>query len=81
MALTNAELNHAWHEMLARQPLPPTGCRKPDMLAAATAVDAWCTTNQASYIAALPEPFKTNSTNAEKSQLLAYICMKRGGVF
>lgn len=53
---------------------------KTDLDAAAAAADAWCDANQASYVAALPAPFKANSTAAQKALLLAYVALKRTGV-
>lgn len=53
---------------------------KPDLDAAAAAADAWCDANQASYVAALPATFRTQSNAAQKALLLAYVCLKRTGV-
>lgn len=53
---------------------------KPNLVAAVSAVDAWATTNAASYNTALPDPFKTSASAAQKNLLLAYVCMRRAGV-
>jgi len=56
-------------------------CRftKLDLSAAADAADDWCTTNAASYNTALPEPFKSTATPAQKAALLAYVALARFG--
>jgi len=48
--------------------------------AAAVAVDGWCDDNQASFVSALPEPFKSNSTAQHKALLLALVVARRGGL-
>lgn len=53
---------------------------KPNLVAAVSAVDAWATTNATSYNTALPDPFKSSATVAQKNLLLAYVCMRRAGV-
>jgi len=44
------------------------------------AAEDWVETNQASFVAALPEPFKTNTNAAEKTLMLVYVVMKRAGL-
>lgn len=80
MALTQQEVRIAWHHMLAIDPTLGQTFNKNDLDAALTAVDTWCTTNQASFIAALPEPFKSGSTAQQKALALAYVALKRTGV-
>ena len=48
--------------------------------AAVDAADQWCDDNAGSFNTALPTPFKTTATLAQKSILLAYVALKRGGV-
>jgi hypothetical protein len=81
MALTNAQRDDAWLQILRQTASRLSNLlAKPDLQAAVTAVDSWATNNQASYLAALPDPFKTQSNAAEKALLLAYVCLKRAGL-
>lgn len=50
-----------------------------DLLAAADAVDSWTETNQGSYNAALPDPFKSTASLEQKTLLLCFIALKRAG--
>jgi hypothetical protein len=81
MALTNAQRDDAWLQILRQTASRLSNLlAKPDLQAAVTAVDTWATNNQASYLAALPDPFKTQSNASEKALLLAYVCLKRAGL-
>lgn len=51
-----------------------------DLQAAVAAADAWADSHAADYNAALPVPFRTTATAAQKAFLLAFLCMKRAGV-
>jgi len=51
-----------------------------DIKAAIDAADDWADANAASFNTALPVPFRTTATVAQKALLLAYVCMKRAGV-
>lgn len=51
-----------------------------DIKAAVDATDTWIDNNQVSFNAALPEPFKTNATQEQKTLMLVYVTMKRSGV-
>ncbi len=51
-----------------------------ELKAAFDAVDGWADANQASYVASLPEPFKSGSNASQKALLLSYVAMKRGGI-
>lgn len=55
------------------------GLTKADLAAAIAAADQWCEDNQASYNTALPTPFRTAATTAEKAMLLCYVIMRRQG--
>lgn len=57
----------------------PTPFTKADLRAAANAADAWMDANQASFIAALPLPFRTASTGTQKLFLFEYVLMRRQG--
>jgi hypothetical protein len=51
-----------------------------DALAAVNATDDWADANQASYNAALPEPFATWATPRQKASLLAWVVQERFAV-
>lgn len=53
---------------------------KDELRAALDATDDWIEANQASYVAALPAPFRTQSTTAQKVQLFTYVTAKRFGL-
>ena len=40
----------------------------------------WIRANQVSYLAALPEPFKSKTNGPEKTLLFVYVAMKRAGL-
>lgn len=80
MALTGQQARETAVQMVREDPgqtLGRTALTKADLVAALNAVDSWCTTNQASYLAALPEPFKSNSTAAQKAAALSYVALRR----
>lgn len=80
MALTAAQVRSAWRSLLDGDATLGQTFSKDDLAAAMTAVDAWADANAASYNAALPQPFRSGATAAQKSLMLAYACMKRAGV-
>lgn len=57
------------------------GCTKADLDAAIRAADAWCDANAVSYNSALPQPFRTNATAAQKSALLDFVARRRAGLY
>jgi len=82
MALTEAqhfEGARSWIRKFFVEPNDTATFDLDDLKAAFAAVDAWAD-NQASFVASLPEPFKSNSTAAQKSALLAYVAIKRTGL-
>lgn len=80
MALNAAQIRQAWRAMLDTDAALGNTFTKTDLAAAVGAVDDWADANAASYNAALPLPFRTTATAAQKSILLAYVAMKRTGV-
>lgn len=50
---------------------------KTDLIAAATATDAWLTTMTTAYTAQLPLPFRTGSTVAQRNALLTLVAQRR----
>lgn len=77
MALNNAQIKAVWYDYVAGQGNVPLAFSKPDLAAAVAAVDAWMTANAASFNAALPDPFKSTASQAQKAQLLALVALKR----
>jgi hypothetical protein len=75
--LTAQQQQQAWHDLVAS--LGQTVCpfSVTDLVAAVQAADAWCTANAASFSAALPAPFSTGATAAQKAALLAYVVTRR----
>lgn len=53
---------------------------KAQLRAAIDAADDWADTNAAAYNSALPVAARNNLTAGQKALVLAYICMKRGGL-
>ena len=51
-----------------------------DITEAVQATEDWIAANQASYVAALPQPFKGNTNGAAKVKLFVYTAMKRAGL-
>lgn len=52
---------------------------KVDLRAAVAAADLWADSNANAYNSALPAPFRTTASAAEKAMLLAYVVMRRAG--
>lgn len=78
MAMTEQERFDCWADLMRRASIPGS-VKKTDLRAAVNAADDWCDANQASFVAALPEPFKTASTAAQKRLLLIYVIAARDG--
>ena len=51
-----------------------------DVKSAVDAADQWVDDNQTGYNNALPLPFRTTATTAQKTLLLCYVALKRSGV-
>jgi len=52
---------------------------KQELRAAVDATDAWIEANQASFNAALPQPFRGAATVPQKAFLFCYVAMRRAG--
>jgi hypothetical protein len=52
---------------------------KPDLATTVAAIDLWIDDNQASFNAALPQPFRSAASAALKSELFAYVLWRRVG--
>lgn len=81
--LTNAEREDALREFL-RRAFHETGATcnfdTVALRAAVDALDAWIETNGTAVNAALPEPFKSEGTLAQKSVLFSAVALKRAEV-
>ena len=55
----------------------PIGVNKADLKAAVDATDEWIEDNQVSYNSALPNPFKTQATQAQKTLLFCAVALMR----
>lgn len=55
------------------------GFNKADLTAALAATDQWIDDNSASFVAALPQPFRGVSTATQKTMLFVYVLMRRTG--
>lgn len=79
-ALTAAQVKATWVQWVNEQVAStsqPIQFNQADLAAAVAAVDTWATANAASFNTALPDPFKSNATAAQKSALLAYVILRR----
>lgn len=79
MALVSSQVVQTIRDMVSST-TAPFNLSRADVTAAITAADAWATANSASYNAALPDPFRTSATAAQKALLLAFICLRRAGL-
>ncbi len=81
--LTRAErkkIASPWVRKIIRDLGQSTNLTVTDLEAAVQATEDWIAANQASYVAALPEPFKANTDASAKILLFVYTAMKRGGL-
>lgn len=53
---------------------------KTDLRAAIDAADTWADSNQASFVTALPQPFRGASSAQQKTLLLCWVIMRRAGL-
>lgn len=53
---------------------------KQELLAAVDATDDWIESNQASFNAALPQPFRGQASLAQKTLVFAYVAFRRAGL-
>lgn len=65
---------------LSRHAGPWTNITKPDVKAAVDALDDLMDSQASTLNQALPEPFKSDATLAQKAAALAYVVMRRGGL-
>lgn len=79
MALSAAQMIKTIRDIVASTDPAPMTLTRPDLQAAISAADTWATNNSASFNQALPEPFKSTATAAQKAALLAYVCLRRAG--
>jgi hypothetical protein len=77
--LPDADRIEIWREMMSdlSSRREATPFLKDELKAAVDAVDQWVSDNQASYNAALPEPFKSAASAAQKALLMQYVVERR----
>jgi hypothetical protein len=56
---------------------PLAGITKAELRAAINAADSWMDDNTASFVSALPDPFRTNSTQSQKWLLFLAVALMR----
>ena len=78
MALTAQEREDVAIRLWRDGNFPPT-VLKADLRAAVAAVDDWVDANQASYNAALPQPFRGASNASQKAAVLTFVLRRRFG--
>jgi hypothetical protein len=77
MALSQAQLIAIRNQFVDEALSGPCPFVKADLQNAAAAVDNWATANATSFNTALPEPFKSTATAAQKAALLSFVTLKR----
>lgn len=76
--LTADQKRRAWTKLVREHVLtlgPLTGLTKPDLEAAADAVQAYLWAERAAINTALPEPFKSQASTDQKLALLAIVAL------
>ena len=78
--LADADRAALWAELMTalsvdRDPLP--GVLKADVRAALNAADDWIVANASAYNTALPQPFRSAATTAQKARLLMFVAKAR----
>lgn len=79
MALLTTEQRQQVRALWQGDQAVPPALTKPDFQAAVAACDQWIEDNSASFVAALPQPFRGGTNAAEKALLFAYVLMRRIG--
>ncbi len=71
---TWAQAMRDWPATIAMPPVT-----KLELRAAIDATDSWIEANQGSLNAALPQPFRSAASTAQKTFLFCYVAMRRAG--
>lgn len=77
MALSASQITATWRALVDGDLAVGQTFTKDDLAAAVTAADTWATSNAASFSAALPIPFRTTASAAQKAALLAFVALRR----
>lgn len=81
MAVLDAQnRRRTWAHIMRQSGAFPPDVVKGDLRAALDATDTWIENNQGAFNAALPEPYKTAATAAQKTLLFCYVAMRRAGL-
>lgn len=78
-ALPEQDRNRIWRWFM-RKNLEACGFTKPDLRAAVDATDTWIDNNASSFNTALPQPFRSSASLAQKTILFCYVAMRRAGI-
>ena len=80
MALDNTDRQRVWRGLMrywSATQETVADINKVQLMAAVVATDDWIEANQASYNAALPQPFKGNATAVQKTLIFCAVAMAR----
>ena len=78
--LPDLDRKQIWAHLMRQAGGFPGDVGKPDLRSAVNAVDAWIEDNQGSFNTALPNPFKTSASQAQKTLMFCYVAMRRAGL-
>jgi len=76
--MSDADRASVWAQWM-RENTEPCGITKPDLLAAAVALDVFLNDNAGAVNAAIPQPARGILTNAQKARLLSLVALQRYG--
>lgn len=77
MALTTQQRDKVIRELVDL--VGPIASPRADVQAAVAALDTWIADNATALNAALPQPFRSQATAAQKAALLAFVALRRAG--
>ncbi len=80
MALDETGRSRTFAQLMRNWPGSLGGVTKVQLRDAVNATDDWIDANQSSFNSALPVPFRTNASLAQKTFLFCYVAMRRAGL-
>ena len=80
MALDETGRFRTFAQLMRGWPGSLTGVTKAQLRDAVNATDDWIDANQTSFNNALPVPFRTSASLAQKTFLFCYVAMRRAGL-
>lgn len=79
--LPDVDRIRVWRGLMRHRPFGGiAGIVKTDLRAAVNAADVWIDSNTAGFVAALPDPFRTNSSQNQKLLLFVAVLLMRFGL-